>query len=68
MMGEQDVDRVVDEHRQRVFMKALLDDLRALEQKRTSSPPRDMGWAHSSTGLAENATSPRRSFWTTFCR
>jgi hypothetical protein len=32
MMGEQDVDQVVDEHQQRVFMKALLDDLRALEQ------------------------------------
>jgi CBS domain-containing protein len=32
MMGEQDVDRVVDEHQQRAFMKALLDDLRALEQ------------------------------------
>jgi len=31
-MGEQDVDRVIDEHQQRVFMKALLDDLRALEQ------------------------------------
>jgi hypothetical protein len=32
MMGEQDVDQVVEEHQQRVFMKALLDDLRALEQ------------------------------------
>jgi hypothetical protein len=31
-MGEQDVDQVVDEHQQRAFMKALLDDLRALEQ------------------------------------
>jgi hypothetical protein len=31
-MGEQDVDRVVDEHQQRAFMKALLDDLRAMEQ------------------------------------
>ncbi len=31
MMGEQDVDEVVDEHQQRTFMKALLADLRALE-------------------------------------
>jgi hypothetical protein len=32
MMGEQDVDQVLDEHQQRAFMKAILDDLRALEQ------------------------------------
>ncbi|PYS97653.1 MAG: hypothetical protein DMF65_11355 [Acidobacteria bacterium] len=31
-MGEQDVNQVLDEHQQRAFMKALLDDLRALEQ------------------------------------
>ena len=31
-MGEQDVDQSLDEHQQRAFMKALLDDLRALEQ------------------------------------
>src|ERR1051325_11492783 len=30
-MGEQDVDRAIDERQQRAFMKALLDDLRALE-------------------------------------
>ncbi|MET0625502.1 MAG: CBS domain-containing protein [Pyrinomonadaceae bacterium] len=30
-MGEQDVKQVSDERQQRVFMKALLDDLRALE-------------------------------------
>jgi len=30
-MGEQDVERVLDERQQRAFMKALLDDLRALE-------------------------------------
>jgi hypothetical protein len=32
MMGEQDVKQVVEEREQRAFMKALLDDLRALEQ------------------------------------
>src|SRR5215210_2994828 len=32
MMGEQDVKRVAEEREQRAFMKALLDDLRALEQ------------------------------------
>jgi CBS domain-containing protein/gamma-glutamylcysteine synthetase len=32
IMGEQDVKEVLDEHQQRAFMKALLDDLRALEQ------------------------------------
>src|ERR1041384_7366938 len=31
-MGEQDVDQSLDEHQQRAFMKALLDDLRAPEQ------------------------------------
>ena len=31
-MGEQDVEQVFDERQQRAFMKALLDDLRALEQ------------------------------------
>jgi CBS domain-containing protein len=31
-MGEQDVDRALDEHQQRAYMKALLDDLRALER------------------------------------
>ena len=31
-MGEQDVKQVVEEREQRAFMKALLDDLRALEQ------------------------------------
>lgn len=31
-MGEQGVDQVLDEHQWRAFMKALLDDLRALEQ------------------------------------
>jgi CBS domain-containing protein/gamma-glutamyl:cysteine ligase YbdK (ATP-grasp superfamily) len=30
-MGEQDVNQVLDERQQRAFMKALLDDLRALE-------------------------------------
>jgi CBS domain-containing protein len=30
-MGEQDVNQDLDEHQQRAFMKALLDDLRALE-------------------------------------
>lgn len=30
-MGEQDVNQVLDEQQQRAFMKALLDDLRALE-------------------------------------
>lgn len=30
-MGEQDVKQVSDEHQQRAYMKALLDDLRALE-------------------------------------
>jgi CBS domain-containing protein len=30
-MGQQDVERVLDEQQQRAFMKALLDDLRALE-------------------------------------
>jgi CBS-domain-containing membrane protein len=30
-MGEQDVDRAIDEQQQRAYMKALLDDLRALE-------------------------------------
>src|ERR1041384_227024 len=30
-MGEQDVTQVLDERQQRAFMKALLDDLRALE-------------------------------------
>lgn len=30
-MGEQDIEQVLDEHQQRAFMKALLDDLRALE-------------------------------------
>jgi hypothetical protein len=30
-MGEQDVSQVLDEQQQRAFMKALLDDLRALE-------------------------------------
>jgi hypothetical protein len=30
-MGEQDVDQVLGEHQQRAYMKALLDDLRALE-------------------------------------
>ena len=30
-MGEQDVDQAIDEQQQRAFMKALLDDLRALE-------------------------------------
>ena len=32
MMGQQDVEQVVDEHQQRAFMKAILNDLRALEQ------------------------------------
>jgi CBS domain-containing protein len=31
-MGEQDVEQFLGEHQQRVFVKALLDDLRALEQ------------------------------------
>ena len=31
-MGEQDVDQILDEDQQRAFMKALLGDLRALEQ------------------------------------
>jgi hypothetical protein len=31
-MGRQAVEQVVDEHQQRVFMKAILNDLRALEQ------------------------------------
>ena len=31
-MGEQDVAQVLDEHQQREFMKALLNDLLALEQ------------------------------------
>jgi CBS domain-containing protein/gamma-glutamyl:cysteine ligase YbdK (ATP-grasp superfamily) len=30
-MGEQDVEQDLDEHQQRAYMKALLDDLRALE-------------------------------------
>src|ERR1044072_396466 len=30
-MGEQDINQVLDEQQQRAFMKALLDDLRALE-------------------------------------
>jgi CBS domain-containing protein/gamma-glutamyl:cysteine ligase YbdK (ATP-grasp superfamily) len=30
-MGEQDIEQVLDEQQQRAFMKALLDDLRALE-------------------------------------
>jgi len=30
-MGEQDINQVLDERQQRAFMKALLDDLRALE-------------------------------------
>jgi CBS domain-containing protein len=32
IMGEQDVDKGLDEHQQRTFMKALLDDLQALEE------------------------------------
>ena len=31
-MGEQDIDTGLDEHQQRAFMKALLDDLQALEE------------------------------------
>src|SRR5215207_6957808 len=31
-MGEQDVEQVLGEHQQRAYMKALLDDLRALER------------------------------------
>jgi CBS domain-containing protein len=31
-MGEQDIDKGLDEHQQRTFMKALLDDLQALEE------------------------------------